>query len=83
VEKFKTNYANTVDHLTELLEEKNYDEARRLVHSVKGLGGTLGMLDVMESSSELEKAILKGDCYDLSIELENFETELKAAIRAI
>lgn len=83
VEKFKTNYANTVDHLTELLEEKNYDEARRLVHSVKGLGGTLGMLDVMESSSELEKAILKGEGYDLSVELENFDTELKAAINAI
>ncbi|MDD3169350.1 MAG: response regulator, partial [Eubacteriales bacterium] len=83
VEKFKVNYANTAEHIAALLEDKNYDEARRLAHSIKGLGGTLGMLDVMESSSELEKAILKGEGYDLSVELENLEAELKAVISAI
>lgn len=83
VEKFKTNYANTSEHMAALLEEKNYDEARRLAHSIKGLGGTLGMLDVMEAGAELEKAILKGEGYDLSVELENFNQELNAAIKAI
>ncbi|HWQ77512.1 MAG TPA: ATP-binding protein [Anaerovoracaceae bacterium] len=83
VEKFKINYANTAEAISVLLREKKYDEARRLAHSVKGLGGTLGMLYVMESSSELEKAILKGEDYDLSAELENFDKELKAAINAI
>ncbi len=83
VEKFKINYANSTEHISSLLEEKNYDEARRLAHSIKGLGGTLGMLDVMETSAELEKAILKGENYDLSVELENFDKELKAAINTI
>jgi response regulator RpfG family c-di-GMP phosphodiesterase len=83
VEKFKINYAQTTEHIAALLEEKEYDEARRLAHSIKGLGGTLGMLDVMEASAELEKAILKGESYDLRVELENFDTELKAAIDAI
>ncbi len=82
VEKFKVNYANSAEHISLLLSEKNYEEARRLAHSIKGLGGTLGMLDVMESSAELEKAILKGQSYDLTVELENFEKELKAAITA-
>lgn len=83
VEKFKVNYANSAEHIASLLSEKNYDEARRLAHSIKGLGGTLGMLDVMESSADLEKAILKGESYDLTVELENFERELKTAIEAI
>ena len=83
VEKFKINYAQTTDHIAALLEEKDYDEARRLAHSIKGLGGTLGMLDVMEASAELEKAILRGESYDLRVELENFDAELKAAIDAI
>lgn len=83
VEKFRINYANTAEHIAALLAEKNYDEARRLAHSIKGLGGTLGMLDVMESSSELEKAIQKGEGYDFRVELENFDMELKAAINAI
>jgi signal transduction histidine kinase/DNA-binding NarL/FixJ family response regulator/HPt (histidine-containing phosphotransfer) domain-containing protein len=83
IEKFKMNYANTAESISTLLREKKYDEARRLAHSVKGLGGTLGMLYVMESSSALEKAILKGENYDLSAELENFDRELKAAIEVI
>lgn len=83
VTQFKANYANTAESISALLKEKKYEEARRLVHSVKGLGGTLGMLYVMESSSELEKAILKGEGYDLSAELENFGRELKDAIDAI
>jgi|GEM_PF-883488 PAS domain S-box len=83
IEKFKTNYANTTEDITSLLADKNFDEARRLAHSLKGLGGTLGMLDVMESSSELEKAILRGEDYDLTVELENFDKELRAAIEAI
>ncbi len=83
VKKFKAKYANTAESISALLKEKKYDEARRLIHSVKGLGGTLGMLYVMESSSELEKAILKGEGYDLSAELENFDKELKDAIDAI
>lgn len=83
VQKFKTNYVESTAHITSLLDDKNYDEARRLAHSIKGLGGTLGMLDLMESSAELEKAILKGEDYDLSVELENFDQDLKAAINAI
>lgn len=83
VQKFKRNYANSAEHIQILLEEKNYDEARRLAHTLKGLGGTLGMLDVMETSSELEKAISKGGSYDLSSELENFSRELKHAVEAV
>lgn len=83
VEKFKSNYADTADHIAALLDEKNYDEARRLAHSIKGLGGTLGMLDVMEASALLEKAILNGDGYDWTPALDNFRSELKAAIDAI
>lgn len=83
VEKFKVNYANTADHIAALMEEKNYEEARRLAHSIKGLGGTLGMLDVMEASMLLEKAIMNGDGYDWTPALDNFRSELDAAIEAI
>jgi len=82
-EKFRVNYANTTEKIVKLLEEKNFEEARRLAHSLKGLGGTLGMLEVMNSSAELEQAILKGEDYDLCMELERFDKDLKAAISAI
>lgn len=83
IKKFKANYSNSAAQISHLLEEKNFDEARRLAHSIKGLSGTLGMLNVMESSAELERAILKGEGYDLSKELENFDKDLKAVIEEI
>ncbi|MBR0600410.1 ATP-binding protein [Sinanaerobacter chloroacetimidivorans] len=83
IEKFKVNYVNSTSEIKELLEKKNYEEARRLAHSIKGLGGTLGMLKVQSAGAALEKAILKGEGYDLSEELADFDKELKAAIAAI
>ena len=83
IEKFKVNYVSSTDHIASLLEDKDYDEARRLAHSIKGLGGTLGMPRLQSASAALEKAILKGEEYDLTIELEDFDRELKAVIEAI
>ncbi|MDD4121823.1 MAG: ATP-binding protein [Eubacteriales bacterium] len=83
INKFKANYADSAEHISSLLNEKNFDEARRLAHSIKGLSGTLGMLNVMDSSAKLEHAILKGEGYDLSAELENFDKNLRAAIEII
>ncbi len=83
IKKFKANYADSAEQISNLLNKKNFDEARRLAHSVKGLSGTLGMLNVMDSSAKLEHAILKGEGYDLSSELENFDKNLKAAIENI
>ena len=81
--KFKINYANSTDHIDTLLEEQNYDEARRLAHSIKGLSGTLGMPNLQSAAAALEKAILAGDGYDLTVEIEDFDKELKSAIAAI
>lgn len=83
IQKFKANYDKSTEQIAHLLEERDFVEARRLAHSIKGLSGTLGMLNVMESSAELEKAILKGEGYDLSKELDNFDKDLKAVIAVI
>ena len=83
IQKFKATYDKSTEQIASLLEEKNYGEARRLAHSIKGLSGTLGMLNVMESSTKLEKAILKGEGHDLSKELDDFDKDLKAVIAAI
>ncbi|MGI6748006.1 MAG: ATP-binding protein [Anaerovoracaceae bacterium] len=83
IKKFKANYCKSAEQISHLLEGKKFDEARRLAHSIKGLSGTLGMLNVMESSAELERAIIKGEGYDLSKELENFDNDLKAVIEEI
>lgn len=83
IDKFKRNYVNSTAEIQELVNAKEYDEARRLVHSLKGLGGTLGMWGVYNSGSALEEAILMGEGYDIRPELTEFHKELMAAIAAI
>lgn len=83
INKFKLNYAQSAQKIKELIDESNYAEARRLAHSIKGLGGTLGMQSVQRTAADLEQAILKGEGYDTTPELTAFEKALKAAIAAI
>lgn len=83
INKFKLNYAESAQRIKELIDGSNYDEARRLAHSIKGLGGTLGMQTVQRTAADLEQAILKGESYDATSELIAFEKALKAAIAAI
>ena len=80
VEKFKVNYVNSTFKIKALLDDKEFEEARRLAHSIKGLGGTLGMLNMQSTATALEIGILKGEGYDLSEELAAFEEALRAVI---
>ncbi|MGN0710889.1 MAG: ATP-binding protein [Anaerovoracaceae bacterium] len=52
--KFKTNYAKTDTELERLLAAGNIEEAHRLIHSVKGLAGTLSLFNLQKASKELE-----------------------------
>lgn len=58
LKKFKINYSNLPDQLEKLLEEDNRKEMLRLVHSVKGLAGTLGLPYLQKISGTLEDALL-------------------------
>ena len=67
VQKFKDNYSNSVSEILVLLDNSEFQEAYRLSHSIKGLAGTLGFMQLHASSAELCEAIsLKAGC-DLSM----------------
>lgn len=55
--KFKTSYAHVDNDIQELLLDKNYTEAHRIAHSVKGLAGTLGLIPLQQVAAELEAAL--------------------------
>ncbi|MFV0517303.1 MAG: ATP-binding protein [Aminipila sp.] len=55
--KFKTAYAHVDTDIQELLIDKNYTEAHRIAHSVKGLAGTLGLYALQQTAAELEFAL--------------------------
>ncbi len=57
--KFREEFSGSGERLTEALRSGDRESARRLVHTVKGVAGNLGALDLYEAASELDAA-LKG-----------------------
>jgi len=55
---FKTTYASAAIELSDLMESCRFDEARILIHSIKGLSGTLGLHKLYYTATILEKSII-------------------------
>lgn len=62
-----------------LVDDK--ETATRLVHTLKGMAGTLGAQQLQKEAAALEQACLKGD-YDLSL-LQSTEHELQRVIKSL
>lgn len=62
--KFPIQYGNTLPRLQEWLASGQFEEAQRLVHTLKGLCGTLGMSDLAETAARLETVLKTGVPYE-------------------
>jgi two-component system sensor histidine kinase/response regulator len=51
---FALKYANIMETFDNILMDADYDEARRLAHSIKGLCGYLGATELQEISKDLD-----------------------------
>lgn len=73
--------------LCQALEEKNYEEAFRAAHSLKGISMNLGLTPLAESSSALTEALRHGaptvDVGPLFARLEQDYNTVAAAIREL
>ena len=54
---FKTNYINSPNEISCMLKTGRIKDARILIHSVKGLAGTLGLAKLFYTAAELESAL--------------------------
>ncbi len=57
---FHDGYATTEDDLDLLIADQNWDEARRLAHSLKGVAGTLAASSLSLPAAELEQVLEAG-----------------------
>lgn len=58
--KFALNHADAVKKIRACLNDQQYLEARRIAHTLKGLSGTLGALELRHQAEEVEMAITNG-----------------------
>ena len=81
---FRTNFADTIQNFRKLLAEGNFEDARRVVHSLKGTSGQLGIIGIQKLAMELESAIKsRNDDADLLGMAAELEMRLEKTCAAI
>lgn len=79
---FLDKYIHVDEEIKRLAESGSYHEARILAHSMKGLSGNLGALDLYEKAKNLEH-VLKVMDVGYKRELELFRIELDEVVQEI
>jgi PAS domain S-box-containing protein len=80
---FRDEFATSVTDLKKLIAQERLEDAERLVHSLKGLAGTLGAKDLAESAAVLELAFRNGRVAGMDILIQAMEQKLIPAIAAV
>lgn len=81
--KFHDIYCNSRTQLQKLLATNEKEEAYRLVHSIKGVSGNLGIGELYRLSATLENR-MKADEYDnIHLDVETFLAELDKVVGSI
>ncbi|WP_172449274.1 Hpt domain-containing protein [Bowmanella denitrificans] len=82
LKRFVNQYGLTAEHIRQLMTDKQWQEARQLVHSLKGVAGNLGMTPLYQSASTLEHG-LKSASADAMQHYPAFTHDLDATLAEI
>ena len=81
------NHADDIATLRGHLAAGDMEQARRLVHTLKGAAGTLGAVHLQTQAAELEAALQAGrpemEIESLATEIKDTQEKLTAAVRAL
>ncbi|MBF0449142.1 MAG: response regulator [Candidatus Magnetomorum sp.] len=82
--KFHTNNLNMDEQIKTALESGNVEQAKHLIHTIKGLSGTIGAQELNTICIELELAVIKEeDDGTLNALLEVFSQTLKKVLNSL
>jgi two-component system sensor histidine kinase/response regulator len=81
--KFHQEYVDATSQMKSALDNGEHELAQRLVHTVKGVSGSIGALDLEKAASELETAVRQESSSDLEDLLDQFDTGLNIVLDSI
>lgn len=82
--KFKETYLKSDEEIAMLIIQENFDDARIIVHSIKGVARNLGIVNLAMIADKLEKLLVsKAENEFLMEELVNFNNTLVAVLNEI
>jgi len=81
--EFSSEYVDTAEKYQQLMKDEDKEPARRLVHTIKGVAGNLGMTRLQKAAADLEKSV-KEEMFDEGEMLfPPFEQELTSVFEMI
>ena len=83
LQRFVTGHGNADEEIRGVLKNNDTETAGRLVHTVKGVSGNIGAVELHKASKSLETAIRTNDGDVISKELDNFSKQLKDTVTVL
>jgi PAS domain S-box-containing protein len=80
---FVRNYNGAVEKVRDSLEKGDYETAKRLAHTLKGVAGNIGAVQVFEQAKLLDEAIAAGEITNDDILLDAVEESLDVVLRNV
>ena len=80
---FYRNYPDTGAKIKDAADQKDYEQAQRLAHTVKSISGSIGAIKLQEESEKLESAFKSGENEEALSHLTSFNLELEHIIQSL
>lgn len=80
---FSRDFRDTPEEILKALQAEDYQTARRLAHSIKGVAGNLSAVDIYDAASELEQAIRNTEAERIPQLLDRLRTTLSIVIHSV
>ena len=83
LDDFNDHYSSSGEKMTRALNRNDFQTARELAHTVKGVAGNLSAYKLSEASAKLEESLNNDKCYDHEPLIKDFIYELNQIITSI
>ncbi|MEW6219022.1 MAG: response regulator [Thermodesulfobacteriota bacterium] len=81
--KFHRDYRDAISRLRAALDGGEREEARRIVHTVKGLAGTIGATALQQAAADLDAVLKQGQGPDTSRPVATFAAALETLLATL
>lgn len=80
---FRRSFSDVVESVRKALAAEDHESARRLLHDLTGVTGTLCMPRVAEAATTLGKAVRRGDMTPVDVTLDELDLALRVVLQGI
>ena len=83
LKKFAKNQANSTEEINKALEANDVELATRLAHTIKGVAGNIGAIELQAAAKDLETGIQEEGAHVATVLIESTQTQLERVVRSI